>query len=478
MKIKFGTDGWRSIIDQDFNDENVAKISQAVAEYLRGKDNPSVVIGYDMRKKADYFSKLCAEIMAGNNIKVYLVNKPCPTPTAGYSIVDKKANGGVMFTASHNPAEFLGFKYMTEKAETAPSNVTDVFQNNLERIKNLSQIKKIDFKTAQEEKKIEVFDPVPAYDKKLQGLIDINKIKTSGLKILFNPMYGSGQGFLTRLLAGGKTNVTEINNKHDINFGGTNPEPIVEKNITDQINMMKNGNYDIGIAFDGDADRVGLIDEKGNFISSLKTFLLISYYFWVIKNNKLPIVRTQTNTVMVDHLANKLQRTIYEVSVGFKYCAAKMAETSAVLGGEESGGSGFSTHIPARDACAYTLYLLDLFVILKKPVSEILKMVQEESGGSYEFKRIDKKFSVNGYDELKEKTTDELTKNPPQEVAGKKVVRTRVEDGLKFYFEDDAWLLIRFSGTEPKLRLYAEAKTTNEVENLLQAAEKIIEKYK
>lgn len=475
MQIKFGTDGWRGIIDQDFTSENVEKISQAAAIYLNQQPNPSVIIGYDTRKKADEFAKLCASIMAGNNIKVYLVNYPCPTPAAGFSIIDKKTQGGIMFTASHNPAEFLGFKYMTQKAETAPSDVTNQFQKNLEAIKEPASIKKIDFDQAVRESKIEIFDPAPNYQKQIAGIIDLEAIKNYGLKILFNPMYGAGVNYLTNILSGGKTQITQINGECRADFGGKSPEPIVEKNISDQVEKMRAGGFDVGIAFDGDADRIGLIDEQGNFISSLKTFYLASYYFWVIKKDTRPIIRTQTNTVVVDHLAKKLEREVFEVNVGFKFCAEKMRQAGAVFAGEESGGSGFASHIPARDACVYALYILELMVEMKKSLSEIIKIAETEAGGGYEFLRLDVKKPYEGYDELKTKVTEELTKNPPAEVAGKKVIKTRTIDGLKFYFDDDSWLLIRFSGTEPKLRIYAEAKTMDEVHQLLAAGQKLTE---
>lgn len=470
-QIKFGTDGWRGKIDQDFNQENVEKLSQAVAEFIKSTNNPSVVIGYDMRNKAEVFSELCACVLAANGIKVYLANKACPTPATGFAIINKKTIGGIMFTASHNPPEFLGFKYMNEESATASNSVTDQFMNNLEKV---TKIKKEEFESLKSKGLIEIFDPSIAYDEQIKKLVNIDKIKKAGLKILFNPMFGSGQGYLTRMLSGGKTQVEEINDRRDVNFGGVNPEPIVEKNILDQIELMKSGKYDVGVIFDGDADRIGMIDGKGNFISSLKNFLLLAYYHLEILKSKDPIVRTLTNTVMVDNLAKKYGVEVFEVKVGFKYVAEKMKEVNAVFGGEESGGSGFRVHIPARDSMLATLYIIDLIVKLNKPLSEIMKIAQEAAGGLYEYKRVDIHMPYEGYDKIKDTTTKKLVKNPLTEILSKKVVRTRSDDGIKFIFDDNSWLLIRFSGTEPLLRTYAEAKSMEEVDQLLEFARELV----
>jgi phosphomannomutase len=473
-KIQFGTDGWRGIIAYDFTIDNVKKVSQAVANYLKKQKNPSVMIGYDMRFMAEEFAQACAGVMSANNIKVYLSDQPLATPSVAVNALSKKCTGAIMFTASHNPAKFLGFKYMTGSGATAPSKVTDQFQKNIDKIKSQKDIRTLDFDKAVQDKRIIYINPNPAYKKALSKLVDINKIKSTGLKILFNPMYGSGQQYLDGFLSGKKTKVDVINSVKDPLFGGIHPEPIVKENILDQIKMMKKGKYDIGIAFDGDADRIGLIDEKGNFISSLDAFLLSAYYFWHVLGDKRPIVRTRSNTVTVDHLAKKLGRKSYEVQVGFKYCAEKMQDVKAVLAGEESGGSGFASHLPVRDAMAYALYILDLLVKTKKPISNLLKDAKKLAGGGYEFARIDIKMPYDGYFNMKEKASKNLAKNPPKKIAGFNVVKSDAEDGVKFWFADNSWLLIRFSGTEPKLRTYAEAKTKKAVDKLLAYAPKII----
>jgi len=461
MNIKFGTDGWRGITDQDFNEENIKLATQAIAQYFIDNDKKSIVIGYDGRRKADVFAKIVAEVMAGNNIKAYLSDKPCPSPATGYAVIDKGADGAIMLTASHNPPEFLGLKYITEKVTVAPAKVTNQF------IKNLESLKPEDVKIGDQ---IEVFDPKPAYLAKLKSLVDIEKIKKSNLKVLLNPMNGVGAGYLKELLSGGNIQTEEINGEIKADFGGKSPEPIVEKNVADAIEKMKSGDFDVCLSSDGDADRIGLIDEKGKMISSLEESLLLVYYLVVVKGKRGPIVETLSNTVMIENLCKKYDLDFYEVKVGFKYVGEKMLETGAIWGGEESGGSAIKEFIPYRDAQLMNLLILDLMGEVNKPISQISEMAKQESGGGYEFKREDVHFEYDKYDEIKNVKAAELTKNPPKEVLGRKVARTRDDDGLKIYFEDGSWLLIRFSGTEPILRLYSEAKTMTEVDKFINYA--------
>jgi phosphomannomutase len=461
MNIKFGTDGWRGLIDEDFNEENVKLATQAIAKFFIDNGKKSVVIGYDGRKKADRFAKIVAQVMAGNGIKVYLVDKPCPSPVAGYAVIDKNADGGIMLTASHNPPEFLGLKYITEKVMVAPAEVTDQF------IENLKGLKPADVQSGGE---IEFFDPKPAYIAKIKSLVDIEKIKASNLKVLINPMNGVGIGYLEEILSGGKIEIATINNEIKPDFGGKHPEPIIEKNVADAIEKMKEGDFDVCLSSDGDADRIGLIDEKGKMITSLEGSLLLVYYLVVVKGQKGPIVETLSNTVMVENLCKKYGLDFYEVKVGFKYVGEKMAEVGAIWGGEESGGAAIKDFILYRDAQLMNLLILDLMVQTKKPISEILEIAEAEAGGGYQFRREDVHFEYEQYEKIKNTQAAELVKNPPQEVLGRPVVKTRDDDGLKIYFEDGSWLLIRFSGTEPVLRLYAEAKTMDEVDKFINYA--------
>lgn len=474
MDIKFGTDGWRAIIDQDFNDENVSLATQAIANYFKESNKKSIVIGYDGRKKADYFAELAAQIMVANSIKVYLVNSVCPTPATGWSIIDKKADGAIMFTASHNPPKFLGLKFMTDEAMVAPSSVTDVFIENINRI-TAQDVCQTDYNEAVREGKIVLFDPKLAYFAKIKEIVDVEKIKKSHLKVLINPMFGAGVGYTEEILQGGDLQISTINNEYDSQFGGIDPEPIVEKNLVDAMVKVKADKLDLCLSTDGDADRLGLIDENGQMVSSLEAFLMLSYYFLEIKKLKGPIVRTLSNTIVVDHMAQKYGIDVHETKVGFKYVGEKMKEVGAIFGGEESGGSAINGFMLVRDSQIMGLSILDLLAETGKTLSETLAMVEEVAGGGYKFRREDVHFDYEAYEEIKNKKAPVLIANPPKEILGRKVVKTRTDDGLKMFFSDDSWLLMRFSGTEPVLRLYAESKNISDVNELIGYAKNYFE---
>jgi phosphomannomutase len=283
-------------------------------------------------------------------------------------------------------------------------------------------------------------------------------------------MNGVGAGYLKEILSSGSIQTEEINSEIKSDFGGKSPEPIVEKNVLDVIDKMRNSDYDVCLASDGDADRIGLIDEKGRMISSLEGSLLLVYYLVVVKGKRGPVVETLSNTVMVENLCKKYDLDFYETKVGFKYVGEKMLETGAIWGGEESGGSAIKEFIPYRDSQIMNLLILDLMCEEKMPISKILAKAKAEAGGGYEFRREDVHFEYEKYEEIKNVKAPELVKNPPKEVLGQKVVKNRSDDGLKLYFEDGSWLLIRFSGTEPVLRIYAEAKTMKKVDEFIEYA--------
>jgi len=479
MPIKFGTDGWRAIIDEDFSNENVKLVSGAIAKYYQDQNFHSIVIGFDGRRKADVFAKLTAEVMAGSDIKVYLVDKPCPTPTAAFSILAKNANGGIMFTASHNPPEFLGLKYMMEDSSGAPDAVTGQFIKSLDGLKT-DRIKTMPFEEAKKEGLIEIFNPKPSYFGALRKVVDLEKIKNAELKVLYNTMHGSGAGYLGEILAGGKIQIDPINETIDPNFGGVPPEPVLEKNIGDAIEKMsaKGGSasggrqegYDVCLIADGDADRVGAVDENGKMITSHEVFLLLAYYLIKIKGERGPIVGSITHTVMVRNLCQKYGLPYFETPVGFKWIGEKMKETGAILGSEESGGSAIPGFILVRDSQLVHLLILSLLIEIGKSISEIIKIAKAEAGGEFTYRREDVHFEYEGFEEIKNVKGKELVQNPPKEVLGRKVVKTRTDDGLKLFFADGTWLLIRFSGTEPILRLMAEAKTKKEAEALISYA--------
>jgi phosphomannomutase len=298
-------------------------------------------------------------------------------------------------------------------------------------------------------------------------MVDLEVIRGAGLNILHDPMYGAGAGYVVDLLAGGKTVATEVRAELNPGFGGIHPEPI-PKNLASTIEIMKSRGHDLCIATDGDADRVGIIDEHGQFVNQLEVYALLMDYLLGVRGQKGPVVRTLTSTSMADKLAEIYGVECHEVAVGFKYVGPLMIETKAVMGGEESGGFGFRGHIPERDGILAGLYFADMIIKAGKPLSQILTDLYAKVG-PHAYDRRDISVPREGYDDLKTRIYNEFTADPPQEFLDKKVIRTRSDDGFKFYFDDGSWVLVRFSGTEPLIRVYSEAPSKDEVDQLILA---------
>jgi phosphomannomutase len=466
-QIKFGTDGWRGIIADDFTIQNVRYAAQGIANYLRRKQEPQVVIGFDCRFQADRFAAEVARVTAAAGIKTYLTDAPSPTQVSSWTILELRADGAIVLTASHNPAPYLGIKYKPEYAGSASPEVVAELESEIAKVVHADKVEVADFEEAKSAALIEVVDPKPAYTRQVGKMVDLDVIKGAGLKILHDPMYGSGAGYVVDLLAGGKTVASEVRAERNPGFGGIHPEPI-PKNLGSTIALMAEGDYDLCIATDGDADRVGIIDEMGRFVNQLEVYALLMDYLLGIREQKGPVVRTLTSTSMADKLAEMYGVECHEVPVGFKFVGPLMIETKAVLGGEESGGFGFRGHIPERDGILAGLFFADMIIKTGKPLSAILEGLYEKVG-PHAYDRKDITQPREGYDELKKRTYEEFSEHPPEELDGRKVVRTRSDDGFKFYFEDGSWALVRFSGTEPLMRVYSEAPTKEEVDSLIQA---------
>jgi phosphomannomutase len=466
-QIKFGTDGWRGIIADDFTIQNVRYAAQGIANYLLERPEPSVVIGYDRRFIADRFAAEVARVMAAAGIKTYLTDAPSPTQVSSWSILELKASGAVVLTASHNPAQYLGVKYKPEYAGSASPEVVARLETEIARVVDSDEVQLAELDEAMAQGIVEVVDVKPAYIRQIGKMVDLEVIKDAGLHILHDPMYGAGAGYVTALLEGGKTTVEEVRAEVNPGFGGIHPEPI-PKNLGSTLELVASGGFDLAICTDGDADRVGIIDEKGNFVNQLEVYALLMEYLLGVRGQKGPVVRTLTSTTMADRLAEIYGVELHEVPVGFKYVGPLMMETGAVLGGEESGGFGFRGHIPERDGVLAGLYVADMIIQLRKPLSQVLKELYEKVG-PHAYDRRDISVDRDGYDDLKKRVYQEFEANPPGEFLGRPVVRSRSDDGFKFYFEDGSWVLVRFSGTEPLIRVYSEAPTGEEVEALIRA---------
>jgi phosphomannomutase len=460
--IKFGTDGWRGRIAEDYTFRNVRRVAQGYASYLvdHKLEGEWVVVGYDKRFQSEHFAAAAAEVIAANNLRVYLTDSATPTPIISYSVVAKKAVAGVNITASHNPPEDNGFK-------VRDSNGGAIDPLRLKEIEDRipasdDKIRRIAIKDAESQGLIERFDPSGAYIEQIHRLIDLTPIKDAGLKILFDPMWGNGIGWFERLLKGGKTKIVEIHNIRNPIFPEmTRPEPIPPNVDIGLQETVKRG-ADVLIITDGDADRLGVGDECGQFIDQLRVFGLMAYYLLEVRGERGPIVKTLSTTNMLNKLGKIYDVPVYETGVGFKYVAPKMLETDALIGGEESGGYAFRNHVPERDGILAGLYLLDLMVRLNKKPTELINILFEKVGAHF-YDRIDRPFSGNR--QSREKQIEEAN---PSSLGGLRVTGLEALDGYKFNLEDGGWLLIRFSGTEPIIRVYTETTHQDKVQSILQ----------
>jgi len=464
-RIKFGTDGWRAVIAEDYTFDNVRICAAATARYLKdvGLADRGLTIGYDTRFGSERFAEAVATVVAASGIKVYLCDRPAPTPTVSYALLDRKAGGGVVITASHNPGIWNGYKYKPDYAGSASPEVVAMLEARIEQIQaEGGAVKDMPLQAAIDKGLVEVFDPEPAYMAQMAKLVDLEAIKNAGLKIIADPMFGAGLDYFPRLLAGGTTQVIEVNNYRNPLFPGMhNPEPIDHNLNTLRAAIIEQG-ADVGLANDGDADRIGIMDECGVFVNQLQVYALLLMYLLEVRGMRGPVVKTLTTTVMARKLAEKYGLDVYETQVGFKYVGPKMMETGAIMGGEESGGFGFKGHIPERDGIIAGLFILDLMVKLGKKPSELITYLYDQVGAHY-YKRIDSNFPA----EQREEIIARVQKSAPASIAGLEVTGVDTTDGFRFNLEGGSWLLIRFSGTEPIIRVYTETTHQEKVEQIL-----------
>ncbi len=467
-KITFGTDGWRGMIAEDYTFDNVRRCAQGFASYLleKGRLGQWVVVGHDKRFDSEFFAAAVAEVLAGNGLKVYLTDGATPTPVIAFSVVDKKACGAVNITASHNPGTDNGFKVRNEFGGA-------IDPDGLLKIEalipaSIEMVKRNAYQDASAAGEILKFDPVTPYETHLNKLIDLQPIKAAGLTIMVDCMWGNGAGFFPRLLAGGSTKVLEIHNQRNPIFPEMiRPEPI-PPNIDVGLQATLDNHADVLLITDGDADRLGVGDENGQFVNQLRVYGLLAYYLLEVRGLRGAIVKTLSTTGMLNKLGKIYNVPVYETGVGFKYVAPKMLETDALIGGEESGGYAFRGNVPERDGILAGLYMLDLMVRLGKKPTELLKLLFAKVGGEYFYARVDRPFTGSHADRKKM-----ILDANPQTIGGLKVVELVTVDGFQFKLEDGGWMLIRFSGTEPIMRVYCETMHADKVQAILQDGLKI-----
>ncbi|HWF58351.1 MAG TPA: phosphoglucomutase/phosphomannomutase family protein [Candidatus Dormibacteraeota bacterium] len=466
-EIHFGTDGWRAVVGDDFTYHNVRAVAQGVAAFLDGETRP-VVVGHDARYCAELFAREVARVLAANGRRVILLDRVTATPAVSWTVVERGAAGGVVVTASHNPMEFNGLKYKPDFGGSASPEVVAELERNTARALTAG-VATMPFDEAVSAGRVELLDPLPSYLEQLGRMVDVGRLRAAGLRVAHEAMYGAGAGLIARVLDGGSTTVTELHAERNPGFGGMHPEPI-DRYMPEAMALMARGDHDVLIANDGDADRVGIIDETGRYINQLEVMALFTLYLLEKRGLRGDIVRSLTTSGMVDALGQRFGVTVHEMPVGFKYIGATMRETDALLGGEESGGFAFRGHIPERDGILAGLMVADMIVEYGQSLSRILAHLVELVG-PHAYKRHDIRFDRDGYEKRKAEVYQRLEKDVPREIAGEKVVRTRTDDGFKFYLDDGSWVLMRMSGTEPLMRVYSEAATAGRVDELLTALE-------
>jgi len=467
QKIKFGTDGWRGRIAEDYTFANVRRCTQGFAAYLYNHGNQGnwVVVGHDKRFHGENFAAAVAEVLTGNGFNVYLTQGASPTPVISYAVVDKNACAAVNVTASHNPPTDNGFKVRDENGGAVdPEGLLEIESLIPDRE---DDVKRLSLEDAETQGKVVRFDSSEGYIKQLNRLIDLQPIKDAGLKILVDPMWGNGAGWFPRLLGGGKTEIIEIHNTRNPLFPEMKrPEPI-PPNVDVGLKTGLEIGADVVLINDGDADRVGFGDENGVFIDQLRAFGLLAYYMLEVRGERGPIVKTLSTTKMLNKLGEIYNVPIYETGVGFKYVAPKMVETKALIGGEESGGYAFAEHVPERDGILAGLYFLDMMVKLDRKPSELLDLLFSKVGAHY-YDRIDTPFKGERQEKI-----DRILAAKPETIAGLKVTDLVTIDGYQFLLEDGGWMLIRFSGTEPIIRVYCETTHEEKVAEILQTGLRI-----
>lgn len=467
--IKFGTDGWRAIIAEDYTFDNVRVCAQATAEWLKTTERADggLVIGYDTRFGSERFAQAVAEVVAANGVKVYLTQEPVPTPVVSYNVMHRQAGGGIVITSSHNPAPYNGFKIKTHIGASAEPDVIDDVESRIETIWGTNKVRRVDFAQARDRGQIEMIDGKAPYLEQVHRLIELEPLRQAGLTIAVDAMYGAGRGYFHALLEGGTTKLIPIRQEYNPGFPGIAPEPI-QPHVDLLLESVRQSGADAGLATDGDADRIGLCDERGEFINQLQVYALLFLYLLEFRGLRGPAVRSVTSTEMADSLGKRFGVPVYETAVGFKYVGPRMVETNAIIGGEESGGFGFAGHIPERDALVAGVYLLDLMVKLKRPMSGVLDYLREKVGPRY-YNRVDVTFPAVD----REAIALRVAAARPDVIDGAKVRSVNEIDGYKWSLEDGSWLLIRFSGTEPLLRIYTETNDRARVDRILAAGKQI-----
>jgi alpha-D-glucose phosphate-specific phosphoglucomutase len=481
MPIQFGTDGWRAVISEEFTFDNVRIVAQAIAGEINAnaphvnngsRPHPVMVIGFDTRFLSDRYAVAMAEVLAANGIEVLLAQADAPTPLVSYAIVHHKADGGVMITASHNPPRYNGIKLKSAQGGSASSATAKAVEARI--FANQEQDvwpKRMDYADALAAGLIRRFDPLPAYAEHIHRIVDFQKISEAKRGVVVYPMYGAGRIYLRELLEEAGCRVTELRSEMNPGFNGIHPEPIA-RHLGPLIDEMRTGAYNIGLATDGDADRIGAVDASGRFIDPHCIMALLVEYLVHDRGLRGSIVKTVSTTQMLNRLAKRYELPIHETPVGFNYISDLMLHEQVLLGGEESGGISILGHIPEGDGVLMGLLLVEMVAARKQSLGQLLdELMAAADIGRFCYARLDQPVKPFSKSDL----VDRLATTAPPSIDGVPIVEVNCRDGVKYVLGDESWLLIRPSGTEPVLRIYAESRSDEQVQGLLQAGTSMAE---
>jgi len=471
MTIKFGTDGWRAVISDTFTFANLRLVAQAIADYVleEAGDQPEVVIGFDTRFLSDRYATEVARVLAGNGIVAHLTRADAPTPAISYAVVHKKAAAGVMITASHNAPRYNGVKLKAAFGGAALPEQAERIEAYL--VRNLEAARGpnvMDYQAALDRGLIQRFDPAWAYYEHLSHMVDLDVISAGELRVVADPMYGSARKCIADMLARTRCRVYEIRGEMNPGFGGIHPEPVAHY-LNALGAAIQTYHADLGLATDGDGDRIGAMDAHGNFVDPHHIFALALQHLVEQRGWRGKVVKSISTTRMVDRLASRYGLPVVETPVGFNHIANHMLKGDVLIGGEESGGLSIKGHIPEGDGVLMGLLLLEIVAAAGVPLHELVAQLQSDVGPAYYARRdIPLRTPV-----AKSEMVARLTSDAPEAVGGQRVIEVNTLDGVKYLLADDSWLLIRPSGTEPVLRVYAEARSPESVQSLLEFGEHV-----
>ena len=465
--IKFGTDGWRGVIADDFTYENVRKVACAIARYVVRAEKPGagVLVGYDTRFGSENFAQVAAEVVSAAGMPVWVAEKACPSPALSLLVKQRKAAGGIMITASHNPPKWNGVKFKASYGSSALPSIVEQVEKELAIV-----LKKGVPALPPHPDKIKTLDILSPYVETIEKLVDWERIRAAGFRFVVDPMHGAARGLLHGLMTKHGIACDEIRGNRDPLFGGVNPEPI-EPHVEALRRAVLAGKYDAGLCADGDGDRIGAMDRDGTFITPHQIFSILLWHLAGTRGISGDVAKTFSSTKMLDKIAEKFGRKIFETPIGFKYICELMLERDILLGGEESGGIGTKLYLPERDASVMALLLVEVMAWHRKSLGELVAMLHEEFG-EHHYGRVDLELKPG----QKERAIEHFGGAKLKKVLDWDVARREDLDGIKLYLGDTGWLMLRASGTEPMLRVYSETKSPAATRKILEEARTIVER--